>query len=96
MDPLSSQIEDIRAAMLTALGWPVPRGCEGLVLRIRHAIDAERLWHLRGDLMNVLARTHGELFAIEQLTCISQMFQGALPSALASRPRTRRGDGTWR
>ena len=83
------QLEAIRGAMLDALGWPVPRGCEGLVLRIRHGIGAERLWFLRGDLMQALACMHGESAARERLERISLMFDGVLPRGLASRQRLR-------
>jgi len=79
-----AQVEAIRQAMLDVLGWPVPRGCEGLLLRIQHALDAERLWYLRGDLMQALAYKHGEQPAAEQLARISAMFQGVLPPSLAS------------
>ena len=84
-DPL----EAIRQAMLEALGWPVPRGCEGLVLRIRHGIGAERLWFLRGELMQALACMHGEAAAMERLAGISSMFEGVLPSGLVARHRSR-------
>ena len=83
------QLETIRRAMLDALGWPVPRGCEGLVLRIRHGIGPERLWFLRGELMHALACMHGEAAAREQLDRISSMFDGVLPRSLATRQRVR-------
>jgi hypothetical protein len=83
----AAQVETIRAAMLGALGWPVPRGGEALVLRLRHAVGAERLWYLRSELMQALAYMHGELAATEQLGRISAMFHGVLPSSLVSSHR---------
>ena len=88
-DDGAAQLEGIRQAMLDALGWPVPRGCESLVLRIRHGIGAERLWYLRAELMHALACMHGEGAAMERLADINPMFDGVLPPSLASRQRPR-------
>jgi hypothetical protein len=85
--PLPDPVESIRASMLEALGWPVPRGCEALMLRVKHAVGAERLWYLRAELMQALAWMEDEARATERIAGISAQFRGLLPSSLISSPR---------
>src|SRR5258706_13365360 len=79
-------IEDIRDAMLALIA-----GIEGdrsphVTRRIRYAGDVQALWFLRGDLMAVLAGSHGETTAREMLGGGSDLFQDLLPHGLGSRP----------
>lgn len=77
--------EDIRDAMLSALGENGPANFSQLTRRIRYAADIQALWYLRGDLMAALAATEGELAARNKIQSISHLFQGLLPSGLGSR-----------
>jgi hypothetical protein len=79
-------VEEIRESMLAMIA-----GIEGdrsphVTRRIRYAGDVQALWFLRGDLMAVLASSHGETVAREMLETISDMFQNLLPQGLRSRP----------
>ena len=79
-------IEDIRKKML-ALASTVPDEQSAAARRrIRYADDIETLWFIRGELMGLLARTHGEGAALEQIDIISEMFEDLLPPGLRSRP----------
>lgn len=78
------RIEAVRQTMLRALGADVPRECAALPLRIRYAVDAQRLWYLRAELMQALARVHGEAHAAQQLARVTEMFHDLLPRGLAS------------
>ena len=57
-----------------------------LARRIRYASDLESLWFMRGELMGLLARNHGEAAAFEKVEELSSMFADLLPSGLRSRP----------
>lgn len=81
-----STLEDIRQAMLelTTLD-PSDRGVF-LARRIRYASDLQALWFMRGELMALLARTHGEAMALQKVESLSSMFAELLPRGLRSRP----------
>lgn len=79
-------LEDIRNKMLDVAGTA---GADPSVMvrrRIRYADDIETLWFIRGELMGLLARAHGEMAALAQIEEISQMFEELLPAGLRSRP----------
>ena len=79
-------IQDIREAMLELLG-AIPDNPAPLVTRrIRYAVDIQALWYLRGDLMAVLAKRHGEAAARAKLEAITEMFADLGPVGLRSRP----------
>ena len=79
-------IQDIREAMLELMG-EVPENPSPLVTRrIRYAVDLQALWYLRGDLMGVLAKRHGEVAARTKLEPITEMFAELGPVSLRSRP----------
>jgi hypothetical protein len=77
--------EDIREAMLDALGEAGSRLVPHVTRRIRYAADIHALWYLRGDLMAALASMHGEKQARQKIASITAQFQGLLPGGLASR-----------
>lgn len=88
-------LDDIRLAMLDALGDPASAGRQqAAVLRLRHWVrschDGKSLWYLRSDLMQVLSERAGELQARQALEDIDAMFQGLLPAGLQSRPASLR------
>jgi len=83
MSEAGAGLEPIRRAMLQALGHPVPQAHTILLPRIVHAVDAQRLWHLRSELMHALATMHGEQQAACELERISEMFGDLLPDGLA-------------
>ncbi len=83
---LEDGIEDIREAMLRLLGDNGAKLYPQITRRVRYAADIQALWYLRGDLMGVLASLHGESKARENMQPVTQMFQGLLPGAMASRP----------
>ncbi|OYT94117.1 MAG: hypothetical protein CFE43_00670 [Burkholderiales bacterium PBB3] len=76
----------IRQAMLDAIGPSGASKFPVVQLRVSYANDIQDLWYLRGDLMAILANLYGEALARVQLTQISEMFKGLLPSGLSSRP----------
>ena len=83
---LESGAEDIREAMLDALGEDGPQRFAQVTRRIRYADGVESLWYLRGDLMAALADLHGEMAARRRLAPITAQFQGLLRGGLRSRP----------
>lgn len=83
---LESGLEDIRESMLFALGNEGAKQFASTTRRIRYATDIKDLWYLRGDLMAVLAKMHGEAVARDKIASINAQFQGLLPGGLNSRP----------
>ena len=83
---LENGLEDIREAMLDALGDEGAKEFAATTRRIRYATDIQDLWYLRGDLMGVLAKLYGEAVARQRIASINSQFQGLLPGGLSSRP----------
>lgn len=81
----TTRTEDIRQSMLGLVELDGSERAEKLARRIRYA-DLEALWFMRGELMGMLARSHGEVAARERLHVLSTMFDDLLPSGLRSRP----------
>ncbi|MBE7368311.1 hypothetical protein [Ramlibacter pallidus] len=81
----SLRTENIRQTMLAMVDMDGSDRAEKLARRIRYA-DLEALWFMRGELMGLLARTHGEMAAREQLEGLGALFEDMLPSGLRSRP----------
>jgi hypothetical protein len=80
-------IEDIRNAMLALIAASGGEEQHPHVSRrIRYAGDVKGLWFLRGDLMAVLAGSHGEAAALEKMRTVNDMFHDMLPQGLRSRP----------
>ena len=82
----AATLDQIREAMLALTGGDVGERSAGLARRIRYATDLQALWFMRGELMQLLARNHGEAAAREKLDELSTLFTDQLPSALRSRP----------
>jgi hypothetical protein len=79
-------IQDIRDAMLELIA-EIPDNPSPLVIRrIRYAVDIQALWYLRGDLMAVLAKRHGEAVARTKIEAVTEMFADLGPLGLRSRP----------
>ncbi|NML84681.1 hypothetical protein [Polaromonas sp.] len=86
--------DDIRQAMLQALDSIVgPESARApddrridrrIDQRIRYCQDANTLWHLRSELMQVPSAHHGEREARCQLDSISALFDGLLPFGMHS------------
>lgn len=81
-----STVEDIRQAMLDLAALDASERSVFLARRIRYASDLQALWFMRGELMALLARTHGEAAALEKVETLSSMFTDLLPKGLRSRP----------
>ncbi|CAA9418518.1 MAG: hypothetical protein AVDCRST_MAG51-1845 [uncultured Ramlibacter sp.] len=79
-------IEDIRCTMLHLAVVEGDERAPIVSRRIRFAADIEALWFLRGELMALLAKAHGEAAALERLHELSDMFADLLPAGLRSRP----------
>ena len=79
-------MEDIREAMLSLAAMDNDERALAVTRRIRYAADFEALWYIRGELMGLLARTHGEAVARELLEDLSVLFTDLLPRGLRSRP----------
>jgi hypothetical protein len=82
---LASRLEGIRLAMLDALGEGRDDSFPQVVSKLQFAKDVQSLWYLRGEMMEALARLHGEASAHLQVDHLSVMFRGLLPGGLASR-----------
>ena len=82
----SVSMEDIRETMLSLAAMDNDERALAVTRRIRYAADLEALWYIRGELMGLLARTHGEAIAREMLEDLSVLFTGLLPRGLRSRP----------
>ena len=81
----STLLDDVRDAMLDALGAAGEKKRPLLEARIRTARDAHTLWALRTELMTVVAQLHGEGEARARLASVTTQFEGLLP--LAARKR---------
>jgi hypothetical protein len=79
-------MEDIRGAMLSLAAVDNDERALAVTRRIRYAADLEALWYIRGELMGLLARSHGEAVAREMLEDLSVLFTDLLPRGLRSRP----------
>jgi len=82
-------IEDIRQAMLDALG---KEGCAHyphIERRVLFAPDLQGLWYLRTDVMVAISSLRGELVADQRIRQITTMFDGLLPPGLRARRRSR-------
>ena len=82
----AATMDQVREAMLAMTGDDPGERAAGLVRRIRYATDLQALWFMRGELMHLLARIHGEAAARERLDELSGLFTDLLPSGLRSRP----------
>lgn len=83
---LQDRTDDVREAILAAMGEFGEKNYPGITRQVRYANDAQGLWYARGDVMKVLAAVYGETIAREKLAAISEKFQGLLPCGLHSRP----------
>lgn len=82
-----SRVKDIRQAMLDCLaGLDESHHLARVWARVLYAPDIQALWYLRSEVMTLLARLLGEAAAHSQLSTITTMFQGLLPSAQQPRP----------
>ncbi len=85
------RVQAVRLAMIEAMG---SSGLDTrhlhLAGRIRYAADASALWHIRSDMMTVLAAELGETEAWTVMDSLSEMFRGLLPPGLTVRQSRRR------
>ncbi len=79
-------IQEIRDAMLLAMGSTASDRFAVIQLRVTYADDVEDLWYLRGDVMAAIASQDGEVLAREKVASISEMFVGLVPRALTCKP----------
>lgn len=82
----AATMDQIREAMLAMAADDPGERAAGLARRIRYATDLQALWFMRGELMQLLARNHGEAAAREKVDELSSLFTNQLPSGLRSRP----------
>jgi hypothetical protein len=79
-------VDGIRERMLASIDASDAQRFPHVAHRIRYARDIETLWFLRGDLMALLASSHGEAAARGRLAAITGMFEGLVPEGLRARP----------
>jgi hypothetical protein len=82
----AATMDQIREAMLSLASDDPGERAAGLARRIRYATDLQALWFMRGEVMQLLARNHGEVAAREKVDELSSLFADLLPSGLRSRP----------
>ncbi len=82
-------LEDLRTAMLAALGDGGRIRHPLLARRLRFARDTEGLWYARSELMAALSDLHGESMARKEIDRLSLLFCGALPAAMTAHLRRR-------
>ena len=81
-----ARLETIRQAMLDLLQDAGCRTFPQVERRILLAADLQALWYLRSDLMAALSYLQGERVAQQSLQGITELFEGALPKGMFSRP----------
>lgn len=81
----ASSIQEIREAMLLAMGSAVSARFPVIQLRVTYADDVQDLWYLRGDVLAAIASFDGEALAREKIAAISELFVGLVPSTLTSK-----------
>jgi hypothetical protein len=86
-------LEDVREAMLEALGEAGGRKRATLLHRIANAPDVHSLWALRPDVMDAASRLYGEAQGRQRLARATARFEGLLPQAALT--SSRRGHGMW-
>jgi len=79
-------LEEIRSRMAAMAELGAGERDMALVRRIRYATDIHALWFIRSELMQAMARTHGEAVARERLDRLGEIFARVLPDGLRSRP----------
>jgi hypothetical protein len=84
--PKGKTLAEIRQALLDAMGEQAAHAYPVVQLRVTYAEDIQDLWYLRGDVLTAIASTQGEAKARSQLSKVSEMFRGSLPSGLTARP----------
>ena len=86
------RVQEIRLAMFEALAQAgLDSRHPHLVWRIQYADDAFALWHLRSDMMSLLAAELGEAQAWHAMDRLTDRFQGLLPRQLMASAKARRG-----
>jgi hypothetical protein len=90
------QMEAIRDAMLAALGEAGAARRPGLAARIRFCREADTLWALRGELMDVSSQLHGEATARKLLARVTALFDNVVPQASClAWPRRQKPADRW-
>jgi hypothetical protein len=82
-------LEDVREALLEALGEAGGRRRGTLELRIRNAPDVHTLWALRPEVMDVVSHQWGESEGRRRLARATEKFEGLLPVAALTSARRR-------
>lgn len=77
--------QEIKNAMLAAMGKNLPVHYHVTQLRVTHADDIHDLWYLRADVLAAIASFAGEAFASKQMEDISEMFVGLVPKTMMSK-----------
>jgi len=86
-----ARVQEVRLAMLEALAQAgLDARHPHLVWRIQYADDAYALWHLRSDMMTLLAAELGEAQAWQVVDRLSDRFEGLLPRQLLASAKARR------
>lgn len=80
-----NRIEKVRQLMLAEIGDFGEAQFPRVAQRVRYASDAQSLWYARGDVMKLLAATHGESIARKKIRRISAEFKGLLPRSMTTR-----------
>lgn len=89
-----THVQQIRDAMRDAMAQAgVESRHPHLLWRIQYADDAHALWHIRSDLMLLLAAELGEARAWQVMDALSARFKGLLPERSLSTGRSRRRPG---
>lgn len=87
-----ARVQAIRRAMLAVLAQAgLDTRHPHLVWRIQYADDAHALWHMRSDMMTLLAAELGEAQAWQVMDALSERFKGLLPRPLFASGKARRG-----
>jgi hypothetical protein len=72
-------LEQLRCAMLAALGEEGSESFVRVTRNLRYAEDVKGLWYARSDLMGALSAMHGELWAHQTLEELDTLFRALLP-----------------
>lgn len=87
---LEDRLEGLRDKMLLEMGDFGETRFPRVMRRVRYADDAQGLWYVRGDVMEVLSAQYGEVQANSKMASITKEFAGMLPAGLTTRNSTLR------
>jgi len=76
---VDGRLEQIREALLDILTELDGDHCKDTWSKVGRATEAQSLWYLRSEMMQLIAASYGEEIARRKLDAITEMFRGVVP-----------------